>query len=151
MVDVTAPTSKGNEMNLSLSEKMDRMIAFLLAARHVPIASALALHGYRQQDHDEGWALIRAIGYADVAGAPQRSSSLKQLLEQRTALAKAEAELWAWYLEWSAVAQLAIKQPALREQLGLPTPHLAVARPTAAAEHDEPLSPPGNWMDPQHP
>jgi hypothetical protein len=138
-------------MNLSLPEKMDRTIAFLLAARHVPIASALALHGYRQEDHEEGWSLIRAIGYADVAGAPLKSSSLKQLLEQRTALAKAEAELWAWYLEWSAVANLAIKQPALREQLGLPTPHLAIARPTATGAHDDPGSAPVNWMDPQHP
>jgi hypothetical protein len=131
-------------MDLSLPEKMDHMIAFLLAARHAPIASALALYGYRQQDHEEGWALIRAIGYADVAGAPHKSSSLKHLLEQRSALAKAETEMWAWYLEWSAVAHLAIKQPALREQLGLPAPHLAIARPTAAVEHDESVSAQGH-------
>jgi hypothetical protein len=124
-------------MDLSLPEKMDHMIAFLLAARHAPIASALALYGYRQQDHEEGWALIRAIGYADVAGAPQKSSSLKHLLEQRTALAKAETELWAWYLEWSAVAHLAVKQPALREQLGLLPLHPSLAYNYAEAEQEE--------------
>ena len=64
----------------------------------------------------------------------------KRILEQRTALARAEAELWSWYVEWSAVAHLAIKQPAHREQLGLSNPHPALARKTSEVDHvrDEP-------------
>lgn len=32
--------------------------------------------------------------------------------------AKAEADLWAWYLEWSAIAQIAIKNRRLLRELG---------------------------------
>lgn len=135
-------------MQLSLPEKIDRVIGFLLAAREPRIASALALHGYRQQDHDEGWGLVQAIGHADLVGASERPGSLKRLLEQRTSLARAESALWSWYLEWSAVANLAVKRPSLRVQLGLLTPHSAVPMPRpgpgpgedAHAGHGEPVS-----------
>jgi hypothetical protein len=127
-------------MQLSLPEKMDRVIAFLLAVREPRIASSLALHGYRQQDHDEGWGLIQAIGHADLIGAPERSGSLKRLLEHRTGLARAETELWSWYLEWSAVANLAIKKPALRAQLGLLPPQSTLPPKGVHAGHDEPVS-----------
>jgi hypothetical protein len=119
---------------------MDRVIGFLLAVREPRIASALALHGYRQQDHDEGWALIQAIGHADLIATPERPGSLKRLLEHRTALARAETELWSWYLEWSGVANLAIKRPALRSQLGLLTPRPALALKDGHPGHEEPVS-----------
>jgi hypothetical protein len=37
---------------------------------------------------------------------------------QRADLSRAEDELWGWYLEWSQVAQVAVKQRVLLRQLG---------------------------------
>lgn len=75
--------------------------------------------------------------------------------EQEAELEKAEEALWAWYLEWSKVARVAIKQRGLLHQLGflarraaeedplppqpVPNPVPVPARPTppvvAAAAH----------------
>lgn len=129
-------------MALSLPEKMDRVLCILLAVRDPHVASALALHGFRKQDHDEGWTLLRAVGDANTTPMPLSHNGLPQrLLDHQKELARAEAELWAWYVHWSDVAHVAIKRPALREQLGLPSPHPASALKDAEAAHDdEPVS-----------
>jgi hypothetical protein len=38
--------------------------------------------------------------------------------EQEAALDAAESAMWAWYLEWSKIARIAIKERALLRQLG---------------------------------
>jgi hypothetical protein len=38
--------------------------------------------------------------------------------EQQKELEKAEEAMWAWYLEWSQIARVAIKQRALLKELG---------------------------------
>jgi len=48
--------------------------------------------------------------------APQISQALVD--EQDAELERAEDALWAWYLEWSKVARVAIKQRTLLRQLG---------------------------------
>lgn len=50
--------------------------------------------------------------------------------EQEEELAAAEAAMWAWYLEWSKIARIAIKQRPLLRQLGF----LSIKR---GAEEDE--------------
>ncbi len=77
-----------------------------------------------------------------VAPAPTPPSAE----EQRAELARAEDALWAWYLEWSQVAQIAVSQRVLLRQLGFlsgpgdttvtppePTPTPAVGPGTTAA------------------
>ncbi len=39
--------------------------------------------------------------------------------KQKGEAERAEAALWAWYIDWSQVARVAIKQPTLLRQLGL--------------------------------
>jgi len=55
-----------------------------------------------------------------VAVSPISEASIT---EQEAELARAEDALWAWYLEWSKVARVAIKQRQLLRQLGFLTRH----------------------------
>jgi hypothetical protein len=48
--------------------------------------------------------------------APGETSSPEQ---RRAALARAEAAVWAWYLEWSQIARVAVTQRASLRELGL--------------------------------
>jgi hypothetical protein len=61
---------------------------------------------------DEAKALYASLTH--VAEAPE---SL-ELEAQQQALSRAEAAMWAWYLEWSKIARVAIKQRSLLRQLG---------------------------------
>ncbi len=38
--------------------------------------------------------------------------------EQQAELDQAEAAMWGWYLEWSKIARIAIKQRVLLKELG---------------------------------
>lgn len=59
--------------------------------------------------------------------------------EQEAELEKAEAAMWAFYLEWSKIARIAIKQRPLLRQLGFLN---STRRPTEDEEEDEvPASP----------
>ena len=55
--------------------------------------------------------------------------------EQKAELAGAEDAVWAWYLEWSQVARVAIKQRALLRQMGF------LGERAEAAEEPEPIAP----------
>ncbi len=43
---------------------------------------------------------------------------LEKIEAEEASFDKAERELWAWYLEWSAIARNAIKQRSLLKKLG---------------------------------
>ncbi len=62
---------------------------------------------------EEARSLLSAL--AKVASPTEAVVTLE---EQEAALARAEDALWAWYLEWSKVARVAIKQRAHLRQLG---------------------------------
>lgn len=47
--------------------------------------------------------------------------------DERKKLEKAEADLWAWYLEWSQIARVAITQRGVLRQMGLVTARSAKA------------------------
>lgn len=80
------------------------------------------------------------------SGGGRRGSLLTQLThvaepaeavsveEQEAALEAAEAAMWGWYLEWSKIARIAIKQRPLLRQLGF----LSVRRGSEEEETEEP-------------
>jgi hypothetical protein len=65
---------------------------------------------------------------------PVATISAATIAEQEAELARAEDVLWAWYLEWSKLARVAIKQRPLLRQLGF----LSTRR---TGEDEEELSP----------
>jgi hypothetical protein len=69
----------------------------------------------------------RGVTAAVVAEAKALLTTLTQVAspevppsfeEQQEELEKAEAAMWSWYLEWSQIARVAIKQRALLKELG---------------------------------
>ncbi len=58
--------------------------------------------------------------------------------EQRADLKRAEDELWAWYLEWSQVAQAAVSQRVLLRQLGFLADQAGTHNPPAPTPPDAP-------------
>jgi len=78
----------------------------------------LATRGVTPAVVDEARNLLAQLTKVAAAPIPQAS-----LLEQEAELERAEDALWAWYLEWSKVARVAIKQRALLRQLGFLARH----------------------------
>lgn len=73
----------------------------------------LAERGLKEAVIKEARELITKLG--GVAGP---LPSLPDIEQEENDLAKAEAALWAWYLEWSKIARTTITQRALLRQLG---------------------------------
>lgn len=46
---------------LTIGQKAERVLTLLLALRNARIAAALARHGFKNADLDEGWNLLRAV------------------------------------------------------------------------------------------
>ncbi|HRI66862.1 MAG TPA: hypothetical protein PK156_21595 [Polyangium sp.] len=46
---------------LTIGQKAERVLTLLLALRNPRIAAALARHGFKNKDLDEGWNLLRAV------------------------------------------------------------------------------------------
>ena len=61
----------------------------------------------------EGRALLRQLGRAPEAPSEEELDEL-----DREARAAAEARLWSWYLEWSTLARLVIRDRSLLRSLG---------------------------------
>jgi len=90
--------------------------------------------------------ISRGVTMAVITEAKDLLSKLSRVAEppeavsphqQEAELEKAEADMWAWYLEWSKIARIAVKQRALLKQLGF-----LVAR-RGTDEEDEPeVTPP---------
>jgi len=69
---------------------------------------------------DEARNMLAQLTKVDSVPIPQAS-----MHEQEVELERAEDALWGWYLEWSKVARVAIKQRALLRQLGFLARHAA--------------------------
>jgi len=97
-------------MKLSLGDKTFRVIRFLLGIRNPRIATALAGYGFKQQDRDEGWALIHALGKGRLEMLPPEPRDMQTLLK-----------LDAWENHWFPIAQAALERrfPALSAQFFL--------------------------------
>ena len=80
-------------MRLSLGDKTFRAIRFLFGLRNPRIATALAGYGFKQQDRDEGWALINALGKGKLAVLPAEPRDIETLLK-----------LDAWENQWFPIA-----------------------------------------------
>lgn len=72
-------------------------------------------------------ALMRVTEHTDPLSSATETAELKE----------AETALWSWYLEWSRIARVAIKQRALLKELGF----LAAKRGFADDEEAEPTAP----------
>lgn len=75
--------------------------------------SLLAQRGLTEMVVDEAKALLERIRNVDGP-----LPDLEKLAAEDACFEKAEAALWAWYLEWSAIARRAITQRGLLRQLG---------------------------------
>jgi len=88
---------------LTIGQKAERVVKFLLALRSPRIAAALAQHGFTQADLDEGWDLLRKITRTrlDVPAedaAPVDPDALRALD--------------AWENKWFAIAAATLKRRA---------------------------------------
>lgn len=73
----------------------------------------LARRGLDKTVVDEAKALL-----AKVESIEDQPAALVDLEEEKARLAKAEQAMWAWYLEWGAIARASIKDRSLLRQLG---------------------------------
>ncbi len=86
-------------MRLSLGDKSFRVIRFLLGIRNPRIATALAGYGFKQEDRDEGWALLHALGKGRLEVLPSAPRDMETLLK-----------LDAWENHWFPIAQAALER-----------------------------------------
>jgi hypothetical protein len=84
-----------------------------LGAEGEDAKNLLAGRGLNNQVIDEAKALIKEV--TQIQGP---LPDLEQIAAADTDFEKAEANLWAWYLEWSTIARSAIKQRSLLLKLG---------------------------------
>ena len=84
-------------MPLTLGDKTFRVIRFLLGLRNPRIATALAGYGFKDEDMQEGWTLINALGKGKMAMLPVGPREMETLLK-----------LDAWENQWFPIAQAAL-------------------------------------------
>ena len=73
-----------------------------------PARGPLAARGLTVATAEEGRRLVHAVHAAAPASPPDDLPPMEI----------AERELWAWYLEWSAIARASIREPRLLRALG---------------------------------
>jgi hypothetical protein len=87
---------------LTIGQKAERVIKFLIALRSPRIAAVLAQYDFKQEDLDEGWSLLRKITRTRLDGlsedAPLDPDALRALDE--------------WENKWFAIAQATLKRRA---------------------------------------
>ena len=93
----------------TLLERLDQMAAGAYGPEGAAAKSQLELRGLAAVVMNEARALLETVGKIANPSAPATDTE---------ALAKAESDLWAWYLEWSQIARVAVTQRALLRQLG---------------------------------
>jgi hypothetical protein len=89
---------------LTIGQKAERVIKFLLALRNPRIAAVLGQHGFKQEDLDEGWDLLRKI----------TRTRLDVLVEDAPIDPDALRALDDWENKWFAIAQATLKRRALK-------------------------------------
>lgn len=95
-------------------ERYDQMVAGAGAygAEGKAAKAVLEARGLTDAVVNDARALLESVG--KVAPAPSATT----VEAEQKQLEKAEADLWAWYLEWSAIARVAVKQRVLLKQMG---------------------------------
>lgn len=138
----------GARFFLNLSQTEGPEVAISVRAfvdRYDELASGDAKYG---ADAQQAQQLLheRGLTPAVVAEAKDMLAALMQVTEpseplssaaEAAELKEAEAALWSWYLEWSRIARVALKQRALLKELGF----LATKRGVADEEEAEPAAP----------
>lgn len=92
----------------------------------------LARRGLDKTVVDEAKALL-----AKVESIEDKPAELVDLEEEKGRFAKAEAAMWAWYLEWGAIARAAIKDRGLLRQLGFLSSSPGGGGGSAGGQEDE--------------
>lgn len=86
-------------MPLSLGDKTFRVIRFLLGLRNPRVATALTGYGFKDEDMQEGWGLINALGKGKLSVLPAGPRDMETLLK-----------LDAWENQWFPIAQAALER-----------------------------------------
>jgi len=96
---------------LTIGQKAERVLKVLIALRNPRIAAALAQHGFKDADLDEGWALLRNVARTRLEASPEDSHADSDTLRA----------LDAWENKWFVVANatLARRFPAIHERVFL--------------------------------
>lgn len=87
---------------LSVGQKAQRLLRFLMGLRHPVIAQIMASYGFTPADLEEGWALLRR----------QSATSLDALPAQAAAGPEAVAKLDAWENKWFPIAAATLARRA---------------------------------------
>lgn len=89
----------------------------------------LARRGLTERVVAPAKSTLETIARIEPARAPERDPEED---------ARAEREMWSWYLQWSQIARVAVRERRLLKQLGfLRTPTGAVVEPELPAEPEE--------------
>jgi hypothetical protein len=105
--------TEGNEVAISVHALVSRYDALDdIGAQGTEAKELLKKRGLTPAVVDEARALLDSLGKIERV-APTPSAE-----QMKVELNRAEAALWNWYLEWSQVARVAIKQRVLLRQLG---------------------------------
>lgn len=92
-------------MSLSLTEQLERTLAFLTHARNPFVMTVLGTRGFEQRDLDEGWDL-----FSTAAGAKLRYTSMSGDPLAPDERAKLIADLDAWENRWFPVVNATLKR-----------------------------------------
>jgi hypothetical protein len=111
--------TEGPEVAISVQTFLDRFDALTQAngphgADGAKAKALLEKRGLTRAALKEARELLNALG--SVAPAPD--DKIVSAEDAKADLLRAEKALWGWYLEWSQVARIAIKQRVLLRQLG---------------------------------
>ncbi|HEU4407996.1 MAG TPA: hypothetical protein VFS43_22230 [Polyangiaceae bacterium] len=88
---------------LSVGQKAQKHLRFLMGLRHPVIAQALAKHGFTNDDLDEGWALLRRQSAASLDGGAQGP---------KAAGPETIGRLDAWENKWFPIASATLARHA---------------------------------------
>jgi hypothetical protein len=97
-------------MGIRVGDKANRVLKLLLGLRNPRVASALAVYGFTEQDMQEGWTLLQALGASRLGVLPI------QARDGRTV-----QQLDEWENQWFPIisATLARRYPKVHERLFL--------------------------------
>jgi hypothetical protein len=86
-------------MPTPVSEKAARTLRLLLGSTHPGIRPAMQAYGYAQKDEDEGWGLLRGVGYQAGSVAQPPAADTKKL-----------HEIDVWENRWFPVVQATLSR-----------------------------------------
>ncbi len=87
---------------LTIGQKAERVLTLLLALRNPRIAAALTRYGFKNEDLDEGWNLLRAVTRTQLDVAPDDSPIDPDALRA----------LDEWENQWFVIAAATLKRRA---------------------------------------